>query len=129
MNLKGKQFLNLLNDNNNIIKPFYAKGGSWLKVFGHSNSLYAHVSRVITNHAPTDKYRFRFFPREKFKCPCRSYSIESRHYILHEYSRFNRYWNLKRNFLGHFVIFLVANPSTFTFTDNFPLSVMNSYHN
>ena len=37
--LKGKQFLNLLDDNNNIIKPSYAKGGSWLKVFDHSNSL------------------------------------------------------------------------------------------
>jgi len=26
--LKGKQFLNLLDDDNNIIKPFYIKGGS-----------------------------------------------------------------------------------------------------
>ena len=37
--LKEKQFLNLLDDNNNIIKPSYTKGGSWLKVFSHSNSL------------------------------------------------------------------------------------------
>jgi len=27
---KGNQFLNLLNDNFNIIEPFYAKGGPWL---------------------------------------------------------------------------------------------------
>ena len=37
---KGNQFLDLLDDDDNIIKPSYIKGGSWLKVFGHSNSLY-----------------------------------------------------------------------------------------
>ena len=114
--LKGKQFLNLLDDNNNIIEPSYVKGGSWLKVFSHSNSLCAHASRVITNYAPTGEYRLRFFSREEFKCLYRSYPIESRHYILHECSRFNRYWNPKRNSLGHFVMFLVANPSAFAFT-------------
>ena len=31
--LKGKQFLDLLDDDNNIIELSYAKGGSWLKVF------------------------------------------------------------------------------------------------
>jgi len=38
--LKGKQFLNLLDDDNNIIEPSYVKEGSWLKYFGYSNSLY-----------------------------------------------------------------------------------------
>jgi len=41
-NLKGNQFLDLLNNDNNIIKPSYVKGGSWLKTFGHSNSLCAY---------------------------------------------------------------------------------------
>jgi len=68
--LKEKQFLDLLDDKNNIIKPSYSKGGSWLKAFGHSNSLCARATRAITNHAPTGKYRLRFFLREEFKCSC-----------------------------------------------------------
>jgi len=40
-NLKGKQFLDLLDDKNNIIEPSYSKGGSWLKAIGHLNSLCA----------------------------------------------------------------------------------------
>ena len=116
--LKEKQFLDLLNDNDNIFEPSYVKGGSWLKIFGHSNSLCVHATRAITNHAPIGEYRLRFFPREEFKCLCRLYPIESRYYILHKYSRFNGYWNPRRDFLEHFVIFLEANLSTFTFSDN-----------
>ena len=59
-----------------------------------------------------------------FKCLCSSYFIESRWHILHKYDRFNRYWNLSRDFLGHFVMFLVANLSVFAFTNNIPLLVM-----
>ena len=76
--LKENQFLDLLDNNNNIIKPLYVKDGSWLKTFGHSNSLYMHATRAITNHAPISKYRLRFFPREEFKCPCGLYPIKSR---------------------------------------------------
>jgi len=91
LDLKGKQFLDLLNDDNNIIEPFYAKEGSWLKVFSHSNSLCACALHAITNHAPIGKYRLRFFLREKFKYLCRSYPIKSRCYILHECGMFNGY--------------------------------------
>ena len=58
---KGKQFLDLLDSNDNIIEPLYIKGRSWLKFFGHSNSLCARASRAITNHAPIGEYRLRFF--------------------------------------------------------------------
>jgi len=115
--LKGNQFLDLLNDDNNIIKLSYVKGGSWLKVFSHSNFLCACTTRVITNHASIGKYRFRFFPKEEFKCSCSLYPIESRCHILHECNRFNSYWNLRRNSLNYFVMFLVNNLSAFTFTD------------
>jgi len=64
--LKGKQFLNRLDGDNNIIEPSYVKGGSWLKSFSHSNSLCVQAIRAITNHAPIGKYRLRFFPREEF---------------------------------------------------------------
>jgi len=76
--IKGRHFLDLVNSDNNILKPAYSKDGTWLKHFGHSNTLYARVSRVITNHALIGKYKLRFFPREKFSCPCRQYPIESR---------------------------------------------------
>jgi len=89
--LKENQFLNLLNNNNNIIEPSYVKGRSWLKTSSHSNSLCIHATRAITNHAPIGEYRLRFFPREEFKCPCSLYPIESKHHILHEYGRFNSY--------------------------------------
>ena len=115
---KENQFLDLLDDNNNIIELSYVKKGSWLKLFGYSNSLYAHATRAITNHAPTGKYRLRFFPREDFKCPCGLYPIESKYHILYECGRFNSYWNLRRDFLSHFVMFLEFNLSAFTFSDS-----------
>jgi len=90
-NLKGNQFLDLVDNDNNIIKPTYVKEGSWLKVFGHSNSLCAHATRAITNHAPIGEFRLRFFSREEFKCPCNQYPIETRCHILHECGRFNEY--------------------------------------
>ena len=90
-NLKGNQFLDLLNDDNNTIEPFYVKGESQLKMFSHSNSLCARATRAIMNHAPIGEYRLRFFSREEFKCPCSLYPIESRCYILYECGRFNGY--------------------------------------
>ena len=116
--LKGNQFLDLFNNDNNIIEPSYVKGGLWLKTFDHSNSLCTCATRAITNHTPISKYRLRFFPREKFKCPYSLYPIESKHHILHECGRFNGYWNLRRDSLGHFVMFLETNPSAFTFSDS-----------
>ena len=88
---KGRQFLNLVDDNLNIIEPAYTKEGPWLKVFSHSNSLCACATRAITNHTPIREYHLRFFPNEDFKYPCGNYPIESRRHILHEYTRFNRY--------------------------------------
>ena len=127
--LKEKQFLNLLDDNNNIIEPSYAKGGSWLKVFGHSNSLCACASRALTNHALIGEYRLKFFPREEFRCLCRLYPIKSRCYIFYECKRFNGYWNLRRDSLGHFVMFLKANLSAFAFIDSSFSSVMSRPRN
>ena len=109
---KGRQFLDLVDDNLNIIKPVYTKGGPWLQVFGHSNSLCAHATRAITNHAPIGEYHLRFFSNKDFKCPCSNYSIESRH-ILYECTRFNGYWNPRRDLLSHFIMFLIANPNVF----------------
>jgi len=54
---KGRNFMDLLDDNLNSIEPTYVKGESWLKYFGHSNSLYARVTRAIVNHASIGEYQ------------------------------------------------------------------------
>ena len=56
LDFKEKQFLNLLDSNNNIIELLYIKDRSWLKFFGHFNSLCTQALRVITNHASIGKY-------------------------------------------------------------------------
>ena len=116
--------MDLLDDDNNIIEPSYTKEESWLKLIGHSNSLCVRATRAITNHAPTGKYRLRLFPRGKFNCPCGRYPIESRYYILHECSRFNGYWNLRRDTLSYFVMFLEFNSSTFSFSQRLLVSLI-----
>jgi len=115
---KGKNFLDLLDDDLNVIELSYTKEGPWLQLVGHSNSLCARATRAITNHAPIGEYRLRFFPNEDFSCPCKEYPIESRRHILFECKRFNGYWNSRRDTLKHFVMFLNANPNAFAFNDS-----------
>jgi len=116
VDLKGRNFLELLDDNLNSIKLLNIKGGPWLQQFGHSNLLYTRATRAIVNHIPISKYCLRFFPREDFSCPCGIYPIETRRYILHRYKRFNKYWSPKRNTLAYFALFLQFNPSAFSFS-------------
>ena len=114
---KGRQFLNLLDDNFNVIEPSYAKEDPWLQLFRYSNSLCTYAMRAIINHALIGEYRLRFFLNKEFKYPCRTYPIKSRRHILHNCIRFNRYWNPRWDSLSYFVMFLVANPNAFTFID------------
>jgi len=74
-------FLELLDNNNNSLKLTYSKGGSWLKYFGHSNSLCTRATRAIVNHAPIRKYQLRFFPWEEFKCLCGNYPIKTLYFV------------------------------------------------
>jgi len=94
------------------------KDSTWLQYFGHSNSLCTQASRAIVNHASMGEYRLRFFPNEDFSYSCGNYPIESRRYILHKYQRFNKYWNLRRDSIGHFVFFLIFNSSAFIFSNS-----------
>jgi len=114
-NLKERNFLNLLNNDLSNIEPSYTKGGPWIENFGFSNSLCARATRAITNHTPIGEYRLRFFPREEFSCPCRVYPIETRHHILYDCTRFNKYWNPRRDTISHFVSFLEFNLNAFSF--------------
>ena len=91
VNLKGRNFLRLLDNDSNPLKLSTIKGRPWLQFFSHSNFLCARATRAIINHASIREYWLRFFLREKFACLCDIYSIELRHYILHKYKRFNNY--------------------------------------
>ena len=46
------------------------------------------------------------------------YPIETRQHILHEYRRFNNYWNLRWNTLAYFTLFLEFNSSAFSFGES-----------
>ena len=81
---KGNNFLDLLDNDFNIIELSYIKGGLWLQAFGHFNSLCARATRAITNHAPIGEYHLRFFSNENFNCSYNKYSIKTRRHILHE---------------------------------------------
>jgi len=103
---KENHFLDLLDDKYLLIKPTYMKDSAWLKLVGQLNFLYAKALKAITNHTSIREYCLKFFLRENFSYLCRIYSIESRCYILHKYRGYNNYWNLDRESLSHFVVFL-----------------------
>ena len=54
---KGNHFLDLLDNDLNVIEPSYTRGGPWLQAIGHSNSLCTCTVRAITNHAFIGEYR------------------------------------------------------------------------
>jgi len=110
-----RNFLKLLNDDLNSLKPLAIKGSLWLQYFGHSTSLCARVTWAIINHAPIGEYWLRFFPRKDFLYPCELYPIETRWHILHEYKRFNNYWNFRRDTIAYFSLFLKLNSNAFSF--------------
>lgn len=76
--LESRSFLDLVDSNDSILKPSYCKNSTWLKFFGHSNTLCTRAMRAITNHTPIGEYWLCFFPNEVFNCLCGLYSIESR---------------------------------------------------
>jgi len=115
---KGQHILDFFDENLKLIKPLYSKRGLWLRYFSHSNSLCVQALRAIVNYTSISKYRLRFFPYEKFKCPCDLYPIEIRRHILYEYRRYNNYWNPRRDTISHFTLFLEFNNSAFSFRES-----------
>ena len=114
---KGRQFLELLDNDLNPLELSTKNGGLWLKLIDHSNSFCARATRVIVNHTPIGKYQLRLFPRKNFICLCGAYPIESRRHILYECKQFNNYWNLRRDTIAHLILFLEFNSSVFSFKD------------
>ena len=114
---KGKQFLDLDNDDETIA-PTYIKGGAWLKHVGHSNTLTVRITCLITNHAPTGEYRKRFFLNKLRACPCQKALVETRHHILYKCERHKQSWNPLRRSINDIITFLKFNPRAFSFQDN-----------
>ena len=115
LDLKGRNFMDLVDSDNNVLEPIYSKGSTWLQYFGHSNTLCARAIRAITNHAPIGEYQLQFFLNEEFNCPCGLYPIEMRRHILYKCRRFNKYWNPRRDSIAHFTQFLDRNLRAFAF--------------
>jgi len=111
--IKGQNFLELLDNENNLLKLSYSKGGTWFKYFGYLNSLCVKSSRAIINHVSIGEYHLKFFPYKDFKYPCGNYPIELRRHILHKYKEFNNYWNLRKDTIRYFVFFLIFNSGAF----------------
>ena len=112
---KGRNFLDLLDNNLNLIELSSIKDSSWLQHFRHLNLLCTQATGAIINHTPIGEYQLRFFSRKDFSCPYSTYLIETRWHILHECKRFNKYWNSRRNIVAYFTLFLQFNPSAFSF--------------
>ena len=98
-----------------MIALSYIKESSWIKQFGHLNSLYMRATRVITNYISIREYCLRFFPRENFNCLYRLYLVETRQPILYECKRYNKYWNLYKTLLSYLIVFLEYNLGAFSF--------------
>jgi len=74
---RGKNFLDLNDDDDKPICLTYSKGGAWLKHVSLSNLLCACITILITNYAP-------IFPNEPVSCPCGNTPLKTRDHILHK---------------------------------------------
>ena len=117
-NTRDRNLLNLLDNDLYLLKLLYIKGDLQIKYFGHLNSLCARATKAIINHTPIGEYHLSFFSLIKTSVMCSDYPIELRHHILHDYRRFNNYWNLRRDIISHFVFFLELNSNYFSFGES-----------
>jgi len=106
---KGRNFLELNDNDHWPIHLTYSKGGAWLKHFSLSNSMCTCITRLIMNHTPIGEYRLRFFPKESFTCMCGEYPIETRRHILFGCAWYKKSWNLKKESLKDILTFLEFN--------------------
>jgi len=67
---KDQQFLDFEDKKQNIIKPTYIKGGSWLLSIGFTNVLCTQFTCMTTGYASIGKYRQRFFLNSSLSCLC-----------------------------------------------------------
>jgi len=112
---KGQLFLDFEDDNEKVIKPSYAKGGSWLPHIGISNSICARFTRMMIGHAPIGEYKQRFFPNESPQCPCGEAEVETREHIFMQCRRYDASFHPRDIRIASFVNFIIGNPTSFCF--------------
>jgi len=81
-NKKGQLFLEFEDNNEQVIKPTYAKGGSWLLHIGISNSVCTKFTHMMLRHAPIGEYQQRFFPNTAIHCPYGEADIKTQEHIF-----------------------------------------------
>jgi len=112
---RGQLFLDFEDENQKVIKPIYAKGGSWLPSIGFTNSLCACFTCMTTGHAPIGEYRQRFLPYLPISCPCGKAEVQTQEHIVMECDTYDPSTRLCNIIINSFVHFLADNPSAFSF--------------
>jgi len=74
---RGQLFLDFEDENQKVIKPTYAKGGSWLPSIGFTNLLCARFTCMTTGHTPIGEYRQRFPLHLPISCPCSEAEVQT----------------------------------------------------
>jgi len=112
---KGQYFLSFENEKQQVIKPTYAKGGSWLPFIGFTNSLCARFTHMTTGHAPIGEYRQRFFPHLPTSCLCGEAEVQTCEHIVMECDLHDPSTRPCIIIIIGFVHFLADNPGAFSF--------------
>ena len=120
---RGQCFLDFEDENQNVIKPTYAKGSLWFPSIGFTNSLCAHFTCMTTGHAPIGEYQQRFFPHLPTSYLCNEAEIQTQEYIVMECDIHDPSTHPCNIIINSFVHFLVDNPSTFSFDNGWDLIV------
>jgi len=109
---RGSQFLDIYDNNDNLVTPTYTKEESWLTIIGISNSIYAYAICFITNYTSIDKYKARFYPNKNTSCLYSGTQLKMCHYILYQCSLYKGY-NYMEYILSKTIDFLQSNHKLF----------------
>jgi len=112
---KGQLFLEFEDNNKRVIKPTYAKRGSWLPHIRISNSVCARFTRMMLGHASIGEYWQKFFPNTPIHCPCGEAEIETREHIFMQCRRYKAVLYPRDICISSFVEFIIGNPTSFCF--------------
>jgi len=112
---KGRNFLEPYGYEGRLIEPEYKNGGPWLRHVGHSNSICAQLTHLITNHTSIGEYRKRFFPNKDHQCSCGLSNTETRDHILFEYNKYNIAWRPQNFSILSIITFLIGNANACCF--------------
>jgi len=113
---KDQQFLDFEDEKQNVIKPTYSKGGSWLPSISFTNALCACFICMTTGYTPIGEYQQQFFPNSPLNCSCGQAELQTQEHIVMHCPLHNstRPYNIVIN---SFVHFLNNNPSAFCFNN------------